>query len=74
VEDTLTKSRTDAKARPVLVVHPPVLVAMTPEERERAFAVMKALFLSYLRDQRALSAGLDKSCAIEPSSLHHEDE
>lgn len=58
----------------MLVVHPPVLVQMTPEERERAFAVMKALFLSYLRQQRARSAGLDKSRAIEPSSLHYEDE
>jgi hypothetical protein len=74
VEDTLTKRRPDAKSRPVLVVHPPVLVPMTPKERERAFAVMKALFLSYLREQRACVAGLDKSCAIEPSSLPDEDE
>lgn len=70
----MTKRKPDARSRPVLVVHPPVLVAMTPEERERAFAVMKALFLDYLREQQVRAAGLDKSRAIEPSSLHHRNE
>ena len=51
-------------ARPPLVVRPARFVPMTAEQEARAFTVMKALFITYLREQRSR---LDNPYQMEPS-------
>lgn len=51
---------------PRLIIEPPGYVPLTPEDRARAVAALRALFVSYLRRQRA--SGQDLTTA-EPGGL-----